>query len=469
MKRIATLVGFVALVAAALLAPTGPDAVAAPKKDDVKKLTKIFARAMAADDISTAIEAINRIGEVNNDKAAKALVQIGVSDPTRDEIIDSAKSAMAYINDEKALAALVKLLENVKRSPLGVRVFICEAFDRMEGDPVIEGLVSAVSKDPQLPVRRAAMNAMPNKRDRRIVSALVDLLAKLEKDGGLLWEKCRQTLTDLTGEDHPTPEAWKAFWDGVKETFDFDANRGDKTEAETRERQEVPKFFGSEVMSNRVLFIIDISGSMKMTDPEKPFIPGDDDEAKAAYKKLEMEPIVPPRQRINRAKEELKRVVNGLGEHQRFSCMTFSDAARFWNKTLVPANAANKASAVKWVDTLREGGGTRTDIAFDKAFQMNADVDTMIFLSDGAPMRDPNKVIDDEFMDEILTSVKKENRWRKVTIATLGFDGPGIWHSRWGTRPVTIVNPFDPTQCAALAGFLQRLAAENGGEFSSIQ
>ena len=468
MKRSMTLLAAAALCALlALAAPS--EALAAPKKENLGKLTKRFQKALAAGESSIAIEALVKIGELDDEKAAKTLVKIALATVGQDDIHFAARDALTYMKDEKAIGALADILTTPKKYPLDYRVFICEVFNKLasEQETATLALIEAVAKDPELPVRMEAMYALPSKRDRRVVTALVEMLEKLEVEGGLLWEKCRKVLTELTGEDHPTPQAWKAYWEPIKDTFDFDANRGDKTEAQTREKQKLPKFFGSEIMSNRVLFIIDISGSMKMTDPKEP-LPSDPEGCKKEHDKHALEQPDPARQRINRAKDELKRVVEGLGEHQRFTIMTFSDATRFWNKGLVPANPKSKASATKWIDGLREGGGTSTDRAFTDAFRMT-DIDTIHFLSDGAPMKDPNKVVDQELIDSILGQIKKENRFRKIAISSHGFAGPGVWHTRWGTRPVTIVDPSKPEQAAEFAGFMQRLAAENFGEYKAIE
>ena len=470
MKRhLVLMLGICTLVVTGSALLSDPVAQAAPrngKKPNLRKLAKLYEKAVAVNDVGTAIEAINRISELDTAKAAKLLVQITMARPEREDLYYPARDALGYFQSDEAIEALADLLTNVRRTKFEWRVMLAEVFDRLEHTRTTAALITALH-DPEFPVRRQALTSLASRRDHSVVTALISQLAKLEQDHGMLWLQTRNLLTEMTGEDFATAADWQTFWEPRKESFDFEAGRGEKNEAETKEREQ-PKFFGSEVNSNRVLFIIDISGSMKMTDPEKPLEGADATDLKKNYDKLALEAPMPPRQRIQRAKQELVRVIKSLATSQWFNIMTFSDSTRMCNRQLVQATPKMKANAEKWISTLHEGGGTSTDRAFKDAFRQK-NVNTIYLLSDGAPMHDPNKPVDQELMDSIVESVKNENRFRRIRINALGFDGPGIWHTRWGTRPITLVDPTKPEQAGAFASFMRRLATDNEGEYKSLQ
>jgi hypothetical protein len=144
-------------------------------------------------------------------------------------------------------------------------------------------------------------------------------------------------------------------------------------------------FFGIQDEAEKVVFIVDISGSMVSAD-------------KGGY------------EGFNRVKEELHRLLEGLHTHSSFNVVLFgSQAFCFQSQSMIQATPENREAAYQWIlpvhdskkfheslgpeimeslytPTIRgmpEGGGTRIDLALLAAFEMKPD---MIFvLSDGAP------------------------------------------------------------------------------------
>ena len=157
------------------------------------------------------------------------------------------------------------------------------------------------------------------------------------------------------------------------------------------------------------------------------------------------------RKRIVRTKKELIRVLKMLQKTVKFNIIAFSDEIKsFSKKGLTKATAANRKKAIAWVEKLTANGLTHTDDALKEAFK-DKEVDTIILLSDGAPThvggegraewgghRDSMSII-----NAIFEWLKNENKFRKVTIHTLGFVGANF-------------------------EFMEKLARENNGKFKEI-
>ncbi|GIW72098.1 MAG: hypothetical protein KatS3mg102_1640 [Planctomycetota bacterium] len=261
----------------------------------------------------------------------------------------------------------------------------------------------------------------------------------------------RQSLIELTGLAYATGEEWLAFWRERGQQFDFERERGQGDDGSTVVRR--PKFFGSEIASSRVIFVVDVSGSMVMWDPDAEF-------TEEGWKSIH---APPERVRMNRLQKELKQVLEGLGPEVRFNLIAFSDALRRWNKALVPASPENIAAAKQWVERLRADGGTYTGTALREALE-DPEVDTIYLLSDGAPMKYGEERLDARYREEILTETARRNRFRRVRIHCLGFDGEGIWPKAHGPRPPSLAKQ----KTGDFIRFMQQLARDNGGEYRSI-
>lgn len=339
------------------------------------------------------------------------------------------------------------------------QVLVARAFEVMSSEATVPPIAAQLERGTVPEVVNACVQAAGKKQDKRIVAALIAFLGRVERQGGWEYHQVRQTLTDLTGEDFFTQERWHAWWTQSEATFDFD-KKGEAREAATRERgaeEKVPVFFGSEVASNRVCFIIDTSGSMAITDRPVEHVLSADEFAKADLNS----PALRVFKRIERAKKALVEVVRALQPTQQFNIIAFSDANRPWKTGIVQATEATKAEAIAFVEGLREQGGTNTFASLEAAFR-DPLIDTIYLLSDGAPAvkvassTDQMLLFAREEVRRILDLVRRENRFRGLKIYTFGMDGPGV-----GQTP-------EPEYLAILSNFMRELANITGGVFKSI-
>ncbi len=429
-------------------------------------------------------ELLVRVREADDADAAQALLGFAVSFGNPD-VFEQASRELAALRSDEAIGALAEVLgqgvvdePGGRRRPAGGKraddvwkgqVVVARAFAAIDHPATIPPVAGQVARGTAPAVVNACVEAAARKPDKRVVTALVAHLGRVEKQGGWEYQKVRQALVDLTGEDFMTQERWQGWWSSNEASWDPN-KRGEAKEAATRERgpqEQAPTFFESTIESNRLVFVLDVSGSMTMTDrgPE-------DTQTDEQYAKLDPDtPAVKARKRIERAKAQTIAAIQALGPAQRFNVIAFSDSNKAWKPAVVEATPQNKAQAVEFVSGLRDDGGTHTDDALKLAFADPA-VDTIYLLTDGAPMKklgNPGEQMRQFAQAEvrkILEWVKRENRFRGVKINTFGMDGPGVWHGKWGPRPVTL--PTEPEWLAILSGFVRELANLTGGTFKSI-
>ncbi len=392
-----------------------------------KRAEKMLKAGLAAGDMDVASGAIVTIGTDDSKRAVKMLLAIGLK-LDNSKIFEATKEALGSMRSEEAVGEMLKGLE--KNKDWRVRVLLVETLADVPGDATTDAIANAVAEDKVAYVITAAAKALAKRGDaQRSVEGLIAALEKTDGNRDVAWKAVREALTELTGYDFETPSDWKNFWEPRKAEW-TEESRGDKSEVGGTMERDAPKFFSEEIVSKRILFIIDVSGSMAAEDPPA----GDKQGGK----------------RIERAKAELVKVVSALNPKYKFNIIAYSDGVRSWQKArIVPATPANRQSAIKWVQGMQPAGFTRTDKALEEGFKNN-EINTIFLLSDGAPQKDMNPYTPAE-IEGIVEQVRNANKFRHVRVETFGFDA--VAASPGG-------NVF--------VDFLKKLADENDGEYHGI-
>ena len=463
-----------------------------------KETEKLEALAEQIDQIrSVCFDQLQKVREADDEKAAEYLFEFATEVPDHD-LYERLVDELYRFERKESIDWMVEVLgekeSRKNRETLWKhKILAATALAGVEGDDISAAFAEILEKGTNPLVVNVVVEKSRERESPVVIKALIELLGRVEAQGGWEYFKVRQVLTALTGEDFFTKEKWDTYWAKVENGWD-PTKKGETQEAATRERgagaETIPTFFGSEIESNRLMFVIDSSGSMQMTDKPSDW-EGTDEEFRTADPDSE---AVKATKRMNRAKRELCNAIQALQETQKFNVIDFDSGARKWQENLVPATPANKQAAVEWVDgSVVDQGGTYTDQAIEKAFS-DPEVDTIYLLSDGAPYekvgnpapreewpKDANGKVDEnqpvageqqvlfakEMIDEILGFVRFENRFRRVKIYTFGMDGPGVWHKKWPQpRPMTL--PTDSRWLSTLSNFMRELAAITGGEYRSI-
>jgi hypothetical protein len=171
------------------------------------------------------------------------------------------------------------------------------------------------------------------------------------------------------------------------------------------------KYYGIDIHAQRVMFIIDHSGSMEdhwggLT-------------------------------RLARAKLELIKVIRELPENTEFAIMFYETNVRVWRKELLYASEQNKLEAIDFIRRLGFGDRTNTYGALRQSLSFDNDLESVFLLTDGRPTIGATVA-----PEKILTDILGRNRFRHLNFNTIGI----------------AVNP-------TTEAFLKQLAVGSGGEY----
>ncbi len=322
-----------------------------------------------------------------------------------------------------------------------VRKFVTRSEEPIVVETAIESLVRLGTKDVFDPLIESLK--LGRLRARQKAAAGLSALAKK------LYSKDKNYGVD--------PNLWRNWWTKVKNGLDAD----DPTAA----ARETTSYFNFPIQSDRVFFILDVSGSMKWPDAPRDsgIRPSDWKERRIdiAHRNLFKTLRDLAAQNRGRISKKQKKgstsdlpwapTEDGLEPPTLFNVAVFSGGVTGWQKAAVLADDAEVAAAIEWIEGKEPGGGTASydALAFGLA---QPDIDTIYFLSDGVP-----SIGRYEERETILGEVRKLNRFGRVSINTVALIV--------GLSPIESVRKYeDPDD---MADFMSRIAIENQGTFAN--
>jgi hypothetical protein len=273
------------------------------------------------------------------------------------------------------------------------------------------------------------------------VEAVDLLVARLPLETGREARLVGDLLGGLTGQRFGTEATGWARWWAENRAAYLSGERaltpGAAPPAEA-DRRAGATYYGIPVESRRILFVLDVSGSMSEA--------GGGDGG---------------RTRLEDAVREWARCVRGLDGESAFGVFAFSDGVRKWKPGIVRATAAARDEAKAWVEALAADSWTNTYAALEEALgasaanpanNMGEDYalvpDTIFLLTDGAPTTAAGKPADAKGRaetDRVLEAVRSWNREKRVALHCIG-----------------VGDTINST-------FLAALASENGGTFVRVK
>lgn len=296
---------------------------------------------------------------------------------------------------------------------------------------VLEDLGSLLVTDRAWQVRAAACDALLHLKTSRAVPFLIKGLAAEEKRRGKR-DWCRRValgigraLRGLTGMDLPLEHAapWKSWW--RKEGKSMRVRRQGAPKDQGKGAAGVyAKYFNIDVESDRILFLVDASGSMARKV-----------KLKQKYAGLPHEAV-----KFDLVRKELTKVILSLPSTAAVNVIFFNqDVTPFrpmspGNPGLMPMTEANKEALIEFLNLAVPQGLTNLYGALKLALRFGRGAgkkrwkgshrsrtspltfDTIYLLSDGAPTT--GEVIDPQ---RILELVDQANAVKKVVIHTISF------------------------------------------------
>jgi hypothetical protein len=314
-------------------------------------------------------------------------------------------------------------------------------------DQAIKQLQSLLVRDKVWQVRSAAAFSLANMRCKAVIPALIkglDAELKRKKDPWAMDVRLHKILEGLTGQSVARGgiAPWKAFW--KKEGASFAIRPKTKPGEEKKRDSRYEKFFDLTIESDRVLFVLDFSGSM--AEPVEIKAQGTTAGGAKGNQTTKAELVV----------TELKKLVMSLPDGALCNFVVFSDDVRIWRAegkrpALIKLDDESRDDLLgNFLDGLRPNGPTNLYDALESALGFGgrglydkyygAGFDTLYVITDGAPTAGP---VTDKL--EIRKRVREANQLRKIAIHCITF----------GDQNDT--------------NFLKPLAEENGGRHIHIE
>ena len=268
------------------------------------------------------------------------------------------------------------------------------------GDGTVLGKALGMLKLPrdEQPFLLAAIRTLRYFHDKRGIEPLIAFLER--EDLKRERTDAQLALTSLTGVDHgPYAVQWKKWWEDNKATFVMP--KDPKPTGNVKPPKKGTTFYGIQTLSDKVLFIVDISGSM-----DKQLKGGEAEGGKTKWEVLQA---------------ELIGAVYGLAPTDTFNVIFFNHAVIPWKTAKVQANDLNKDAVKAWIEKQKPVGGTNLFDSFEMGFRIAhrvtgpPDLDTVFFLTDGRPTA--GKIRDRQRMLQIF---KEWNTTAHLTIHTIG-------------------------------------------------
>lgn len=274
-------------------------------------------------------------------------------------------------------------------------------------------------------VRSAAAFALAIQKCKAVIPILIrGLEAELvrKKDPWAMDVRLHKLLEGLTGQTvvRGSVEPWQEFW--KKEGPTFAVRPAAAAGAPKPKDSRYARFFDLEVESDRVLFVVDFSGSMAEPVTVKPKGEGTNAGAGAGQTMTKAALVV----------QELKRLIMSLPDGALVNLVVFSDDVRIWRQeggrpSLVKLDDTMRDDLLgNFLDSLRPNGPTNLYDALNAALDFGgrglhdkyyaAGFDTLYVITDGAPTA--GTIVD---KDEIRRRVRETNQLRRIAIHCITF------------------------------------------------
>jgi HEAT repeat protein len=410
--------------------------------DEINLANNKFEDRIDANIIDACVQGLRKI---TTEKAVEKLIKhaknAGLNWRARFNII----KGLGGIPSPKKVTALVELIED--KSPK-IKLAVFDALGSLGAREGAESACKLLNSEEIWEVKIAVTEYLNKLNDQSLIEPLIQALMGKNLEGRPR-DEVASVLKKLTGVDCGLQgSAWMSWWNKKKQGTEANPSNPDEDASYTA------VYYGVKVTSTRIVFILDISGSMdwgaEWTEDEeskkkqlKPRFTGKDgkpaddklaEELKNKKEEIDKRTIS---KRIEAAKRELINTIYNIDSSVYFTIIFFHSGVIPWKESLIPATAANKLEAIQEIDKQLPNGNTATFDALETAYKLNEQgsgknktvtidksgyvsagsggADTIFLVSDGVPTA--GKITD---RPTIVSELKKINETRKIKINTVG-------------------------------------------------
>lgn len=301
------------------------------------------------------------------------------------EITTSAHSyacqAIEAAPDEKVLPLLTKAMDS---RDLRVQIDAARALEAIASPQAVPVLTRAMARCewPVLVSICSALGAIPS------TDSFDALIKRLGEEKGRFRLDVNHALASIAGKQHGrTAQEWQAWWESNKD-FKPDPVKTDAFRSQIRVQdvrcETLGFFYHAPIFSDRLAFVLDTSASMK----------GD---------------------KIENLKQNLTMTLESLAKHVRFNVVDFGGHVAVMMPGRLMNAAAGASAAIQNLGYLKLTLGTRSYDGLEAGVALN-DIDTIIYLSDGAPVASKLTA-----WSRIVRGLHILNRYRPIAMFTVEF------------------------------------------------
>jgi len=314
------------------------------------------------------------------------------------------------------LAAARALSGGLSDKDARVRIGAASTLDDKQAAAQLVALAKLVD-DKHWQVRAVAIGALGRSGTTAAIKPLID---RLGEEKGRLREDLDQALEKLTGVSFGgNAKQWSGWWVANKPKIESGKFRKRKSK-KGKLWQTQFSFYGIHSLSNRLVFVLDRSGSMRQKAMHKP--PVLSGKARVFLPRGE--------RKIDVARAQLKTALANLPKGAKFNIVFYNNGVIRLSQRLLRATPANLTRAFRFIDSTRAAGGTNI---FDALFaatnllgsrdaglklslpNLKENPDTVFLLSDGWPNYGRYKKL-----APMIAEMTWLNRQRQIRIHSIG-------------------------------------------------
>ncbi len=385
---------------------------------EVAEIKRDMGKAAAESRWDSVGELLAKLAADDDKKTFKFMVKVVEKSPPQYELHLVLRDAVARMSD-KGVQREVEKEATRSKSPLVRRALVLH----LAGQQRWEVLIEALGDDDEQVAALAAWRLIDS-RVEAAVEPMIATMERLERDKAGIWDVLRNGLGQLLGGRSQLAIEYRSRWEVLQGKGGLSAvEREEKpAEAPAGELRSGVRLFGREIDCTRVVFVLDVSGSMEAIDPDQADY--DDDlssrtrggESQGREEKQGLT-------RLERAKRQLKKVLEHLPASYQVNIVAYSSRVKIWRANegdrppqLHPLTDGNRREAIDFVEQFRADGTTATDLALLRAFDVE-NLRCVYLLSDGFATHDGQNKIPTEQILDVVAGVKE----RHITVHTLGF------------------------------------------------
>ncbi len=415
--------GMIVALSAALTAYAAPPEGLSSREE--AELKQQLGEAVQKNEWQRVADIIPDLARANDKKTWDLLVKVVERSPEGADCASALRVAAGVMDDRRVQDAVKKTATKSRRADVR-RALVMHVAAQQDWPTVIE-LIGDQDED----VAAVACWKLVDARVEAAVDPMIALMERLDRTHEGIWDVLRNGLGKLLGQRLESGIEYRSKWEMVKQAGGLSTVQPEREEVEAApaagELRSGVRLFGRAIDCTRIVFILDVSGSMQAIDPgvQDPADPGSRTRG-GGESQGEREAAGPTR--LERAKRELKSVLSNLPSGTKVNIVAYSSphTIQMWRRgegsgppELHAMTEANKREACDFVERFQANGTTATDLALSSAFDVDG-ARCFYLLSDGAATHDGTTPVPTE---DILSVIDNRGKDRHVTIHTLGFKG----------------------------------------------